>query len=465
MAIVAKIVQGGGTLVDFTDGTNFALVSLDYTVTPDERGMVAHHAVIDVLGASNDAVAQNLITLHQAILNAKNNFDKWKRGQSYTPIYFQTKLPNGTYTVQAEMFGDWNDTLEDLLAAPILSNLIENVSIPLLCRPYFEETARVALAGSPFTVSNNGGSLAIPNTLRGDLPAPLYVKVRTGMANADRVILALRGDGTVANFVAKYEAESAAVLGSGVGLVADAAMSPGSGNSIAQWTPGVTTEQGLIGVTITTNLVDKIGKFRLLAAVKDEAAALNTKIRGRMGLYTGAYSTIGGAQMYGDWGDVAKYALAVSTRALIDCGVVSPPDTGSAAVAGGMVIEIYGTATATGATKKFDLDALYLLSCFEGGDESGYIVASFPTALGTGVQPDGVVNSHDRVRRAYVVNGSDVLVLPATDINGKDITVFPGRAQNLYVLTAKQSNGNHDWNQNQTVTCEYTPRYRVFRGN
>lgn len=464
MAIVAKLVQGS-TLVDFTDGTNFALVSLDFSLTPDENGMVAHHAVVDVLGASNDAVADNLITLHRAILNAKNNFDRWKRGQSYTPIYFQTKLPNGTTTVQAELFGDWNETLEDLLTAPILSNMIENMSLPLLCRPYFEETARVAVTGSPFTVSNNGGSLAIPDTLRGDLPAPLYLKARTGMASADRVILALRGDGTVTNYVAKYEAESYAVRGSGVADLTDATLSPGSGVSAQQWTPGVTTEQGLIGITITTNLADKLGKFRLLAACKDDAASLNTKIRGRMGLYTGSYSTIGGAQLYGDWGDAAKYALAVGVRALIDCGVVSPPDTGGAAVAGGMVIEIYGTATATGATKKFTIDTIYLLPCFEGGDESGYLVASYPTALGTAAQPDGVVNMHDRVRRAYLVNNSDVMVLPASDINGKSLSIFPGRAQSLYVMTAKQSNGNHDWNQNQTVTAEYTPRYRVARGN
>lgn len=464
MAIVAKIVQGS-TLVDFTDGTNFALMSLDFSVDPDENGLVTHHAVIDVLGSSNDAVAQNLITLHRAILNAKNNFDQWKRGQAYTPIYLQTKLPNGTTTVQAELFGDWNDTLENPLDASILSNVIENVKLPLLCRPYFEETARVTITGSPFTVSNNGAAVAIPDTLRGDLPAPLYVKIRTGMASADRAIIAVRGDGTVTNYVAKYEAEGYAVRGSGVADLTDTNLSPGTGVSAQQWTPPTTTEQGLIGITITSNIADKLGKFRLLVAVKDDAASLNTKIRGRMGLYSGSYSTIGGAQLYGDWGDAAKYALAVGVRSLIDCGVVSPPDTGGAAVAGGLVIEIYGTATATGATKRFTIDALYLLPCWEGGDESGYLVANYPGALGTGAPPDAVVNTHDRVRRAYLVDGSDVMTLPASDINGKSLTVFPGRAQNLYVLTVKQSTGYHDWNQNQTVTLEYTPRYRVARGN
>ncbi|MGB8644051.1 MAG: hypothetical protein WCF84_02350 [Anaerolineae bacterium] len=543
MAFTLQITQSGSTLVNLIDGTNYATVSFKRGLQRDALDLVRSQWQGDILGASASAVLQNLIALHRVMLAAQDNLQRAQAGYAYAPIWLQLQLPNAGTLAQAELFADDKviKNLDKLLETSFLGNVLEDAQIDLYHRDYFEETAAVVLQNAQ-TFSNNGASIDIPNTLRGDLPAPLQIKVRAGSAGITRLTAALKAPatGTVANFTAMLEAESG-VLGTNVALVADATLSPGSGNSGAQWTPGTTNEQGLVGIAMTTNLLDQQGKLRLLVAVVEQAVAANVKLRARLGIYSGSYSSIGSAQAYGAWGDATKFAATMGTRVLVDCGILDNPplDTFGQAVQG-ICLELWGTATvkgqispnttitnqgsgytngtyalgfaggggtgaagtytvtgnkvtsititnggqnytsaptlsfpsgggssaaATAALATYTLDNVYLLPCYEGGRESGYFTATLPLALGSGAAPDGVLDANDRVARAYELDNSGNLLFAAQDLRGDGaLLAWPGRAQKLVVLASIAASSAQAWNNNNTVTVSYTPRYRIARG-
>lgn len=470
MALLLYLKQGVATLFDFAAIGDSGLLSWTVDAYGDLAGQYAKDSItFHFRGTSNDDLLDNAITLNRVLALAAENERIKRDGGQYTPIYLVARIGSATNTVQSEIFGESLSGFDNLVANAVYASRLENITFTVKRQPYFEESALVSITGSPFTVSNSGGLISIPAEVRGDLPAPLYIKTRAGAASATRLAAGLRARGTVANWIAKYEAESA-TLGSGVALLADANLSPGSGNTAAQWTPAVTTEQALCGWTISANVADQFGKFRVLVRARDNAAAVNTKIRVKAGIYNGAYS-LGAAGLYGEWGYAAQYVSAVAGTTvlpLVDCGVITlpPADTAGVAVAG-LCLEIWGKATATGVSYKFDVDCIYLIPCSEGAGGSGFYSAQFPIVMGTGVQPDGVLDANDNQPAASIVDGSDVLQFPAQadGTRGRPLFAWPNLAQKLIVLAFIASNGNHNWNVNNTITVKYRPRYRIGRGS
>ncbi len=463
-----KFTQGGGTLFDLTDLTKSGLLSWSIDAYPD--GAFAKDTLtFHLRGTSIDNLFENLITLNRILLNAEDNENRGKRGQAYTPIFLQFQEATATYLVQSEVFGDKLEKLSNLLDRDAIhANRIQNISFTVRRRGYFEETAAVPLAGSPFTVSNNGALCNIASTdIRGDLPAPLKIVCRTAAANYTQVMAALKADNTVANFVCKYEAEAYSARGAGVADLSDSNLSPGGAGVTGQrWTPANTNELSLVKFGFT-NAVDQYGQFRLLVRCRDNAASTpNIKIRARVWRWDSA----SGLFLYGEWGDGQKFLPVVGGTTIlpiVDCGLLTAPisEIGSLGLSGSssMGFEVSGQAVSTATT--FDLDCCYTLTGYEGGDESGFFSAAFPFALGTNAVPDAVLDSNDRMPDASLIDGSGNAYTTRHDPSGKPIFVWPGRAQKLVVMADIAANGTHQWNHNNTVTVTYTPRYRVARGS
>lgn len=459
MAHTLKLVQGGSTLVDFTDTTKYRLANWSRAGYKPAR-TVQDQMTLHILGATDDALFDNVIALQRALLAAGENDAIARRGGAYTPIYLQFQLQGASNLVQAELRGGAMDTLNDALRVTTFQHYLMNVALTLERRPYAEETALVNLVNAG-TYNNFGAAIAL-SAMRGDLPAPLYVKVRAGAANQDRVIVALKSIGTVANFLCVYDVNGAgtyASRGANVADLSDANLSPGSGVTAQRWTPGGTSEQELVTVQLASNLVDKLGTYRCIARVRENGTAGNTRLRARMGVY------VGSTYQWGNYGDAKKGALTnngTTAIALIDCGILAPPQTFGNAPAG-LAVQFRVAATTTGAGNEFDIDAFFLMPVFEGGQESGYNAAIFPTVLGTGATPDAVLDARDNLPDAYL-DASGTLQYVASDVRGAPLFGFPNRAQRLFVLTQQTSNEFHTYNVNNTVTVSYLPRYAIARG-
>lgn len=464
MSFTLQIVQGGSTLANLVDGTNYATTSFKPGLQT-EAGMVRSAWTGDILGSSINTTIANLNTLQQILLSASDNRDRSLSNRQYTPIFLQLQIPNASGTVQTELFADDKclKNFDKLLETPILGNIIEEAQIDWLHRPYYEETSLTTL----FTtsgISNNGADLSwAAASIKGDLPAPLYIQSRADSTGRDRIHVALRSPigGTISNFVFGYEAEGYSARGANVANLSDANLSPGGAGVTGQrYTPTGTAEQLLVAIDLSTNQSDQLGQFRVLVRCRDNNATANFTIRAKPAIL------LSGTYIYGDWGDAKKSVPAVggtTALPLVDCGIVSIPALDAVGnVTAAPSIHIYVQALT--AASSFDIDKIFLLPCYEGGNRSGIVIATYPVAAGNGAAPDMAVDSNDRLPSAYLVDGSNALTLPAQDLRGQRLFAFPNRAARLFLMTSVSS-GLHTWAVTNSVTVKVRPRYRIGRGS
>lgn len=431
--------QAAATLVDFQSLTTYATRTFSLRRGSGRWGAAA--LAIDIRGTSHNNLLDNVIALRRALELARENFELHERGLAYTPIFLNWKPVGATYTVQTECFGDADSerAIENILASPerIMANRLESIPLNLFVRPYLEEQSAQSITLSDSTPDNNMQAVTFSG-VRGDLEVPLKIVARTDTANQTRVIAGIKTRGTVANFVARYEGESGA-LGSGVSAQAVAGFSGGQG---ARWSPaGSASEQDICTWTISANVADQVGTYRVFARVND----LNKKASLRV------YALSGGAS--GDYGDNAKQVDTANVQTLVDCGVITiPPSDTSGSVPSSISIILRASASAA---TTLDVDCIYLMPVLEGG----FMIASFPTALGTGATPDANIDANDRVARAYLSTYAN-----ADDMRGSALMVPPNRSAALFVLTMRVSNGAHVITATSTLTVTATPRYMLGRG-
>jgi|GEM_PF-5987638 len=432
--------QDSTTLVDFQSPSTYATRTFSLRRGSGRWGAAV--LVLDILGTSHNSLLDNVIALRRALELARENFELHARGLAYTPVFLNWKPVGATYTVQAECFGDVDSerAIENILGSPerIMANRLESILLNLVVRPYLEEQSAQSPALSSSTPDNNMTGVTFSG-VRGDLEAPLKIVVRTDTANQTRVIVGIKTRGTVANFVARYEGESAA-LGSGVSVQAVAGFSGGQG---ARWSPaGSANEQNICTWTISANVADQIGTYRVFARVND----LNKKASLRV------YAVSGGVS--GDYGDNPKQVTTANVQTLVDCGVITlPPSDTSGGVPSSISIVLRASASAA---TTLDVDCIYLMPVNEGG----FMIASFPTALGTGTAPDGIIDANDRAARAYLSTFAN-----AEDMRGSALMVPPNRGAALFILTMRVSNGAHVITAVSSLTVTATPRYGLGRGS
>lgn len=463
MAHKLQLVQGAGTLVDFMDSTKFPTARW----TPDwwtAKDWAQDALTLSVVGGSATAFNDNIIAFNRAVEAARENYDKWKAGEYYSPIFLQWQQSGGTMVLQSEVLGG-KVSAPKIEPGHIDGNAVIGLSATLTRRPYFEETAAVVLVNAG-TYNNNGTPIALSG-LRGDMPAPLKIQVQAAAASNNRLIAALRAPaaGTVGNFVAKYTAEAYSDRGSGVANLADANLSPGGTVVTGQrWTPPNTTEQALIYWQFA-NPQDDYGAFRVLVRGRDNAGSVaNVSLRAR----TWTWDTPTAAYTHGDFAESAgKTAGTVAGTTLttqlplIDCGVIRLPPRalGLAATSGSMSMgfSIWGKAASTATT--FDIDEALLLPT-----DGGELAATFPVAMGSAGIPYGVIDSNDRVPYGYLSDAVGNSIHGPSNLAGQPPLGIPNRSMELFVITSIAATGLHDWNKNNVITVSYTPRYRLARG-
>lgn len=475
MAFTLKLVQGGSTLVNLIDGTNFISSHWQPGLEAIDGPLVQDKWEGDVLGSSNDTVAQNFQLLNRTLLEAEKNYKRMKRGLPYTPIFLQLQLPTGSYLVQSEVFGSSIKNADDFLETPILGHVIENLRVEFKRRAYFEETGLTQVLTAQ-NASNNLAQLSI-SAQRGDLPSPLVVQVTPGTDNIEnQVIAALLSEGTLANHLFRLEAEAGTFTGyntahgSGVASVADAQMSNGNG---AEVTPSSTTENYRIRWTLDGSngklVTDQIHRYRVFVRCEeDTGAGSGYKFRVRMGIEAG------GERRFGPWGHGEIQLVTVAgtygvSLPLIDAGILALPALGGmSSVNFNVCIELHGQA-ASASGPKFRVDCIYLLPLFEGGEvgplQTGFCVATMPFNL-TSTLKLGVISGDDRVPNAYLASPTDgSLTFQRASIQGSPLFLNPNKAHKLYVMTRLADGAQtHKQNQTHTIDAWVRPRYRIVRG-
>ncbi len=455
------------TLINFQDTPNYSLRS--FNVAAMGQPYATANLVLDIRGASQNAMFDNLVALKQALELGKRNERKLFSNQYYTPLWLQFQSVTGSTLMQAECFGTdttnaQGSAIEHVLENPqlILSNRIPQISLALKIRGYFEEQIGQNILASVSQANGAGGSTLGASNVRGDLPAPLKVMVQTPTASQDSLIVAMRTMDGATSFSSRLEIENFTTFGSGVASLTDTNLSPtGAGTTGKQWTVPGTSEQMLARYVFTSTA--QIGKLRCLVRCRDNHATTNVRLRVKGGITDGGGTNF----QYGDWGDVQKYVNTVAGTtaiSLVDCGVITlPPFDGAPKADNDYVIEIWGQADSTSATHTFDLDCVYLLPCNEDANGNGYCLATYPWAAGTGADPTMVITGFDRHAPAYLetTGGVDGVT---QNIAGSPLYAPPNQQFLLWCLTFRSSNLRHTLGTN-TVTVIAQPRYVLARGS
>ena len=465
MAHILRLRQSSTTLCDFQDVTKYGLREFSEYSFGQSAQFGVVKLVLDIRGTSQTDALDNLTTLMRTLEACKRNYFLWQASTNYTPIYVQWEGSTVTSAiVQTECFGlsdDSEGALEQVLARPevFLVGRIENVTVSLKVRPYWEESSEQSLVSGATVANAQGTSTSGSASVRGDLPAPLKINVIPGASSQNTLIVAMRSAGAPGSYSALLEAEAATSLGTNVATRTDADFHTASGapQSI-RWTvsAGGTSEQ-LIARWSATMSADNVGTFRVFVRCRDNNATANVKIRARA-----ANLDASSNYQYGDYGADAKFVNTVGgTTAIswVDCGVVRAPTVATGgALARTRIIELRGQALA--ATSSFDVDYVLLLPLYEDAVGGGYCLMTL-TNLATGAAM--VIDANDRSPAAYSEAAATVNHV-ASNIIGAPLYAMPNQQFYLWYVTLDSTTSRHTHNVNNTVTVTATPRYRLGRG-
>lgn len=464
-----RLIQSGSVVWDFQNAANNVTSTWEMASYERDKAFVEDVLTIHPTGATQASFLDNLRNFGRVLQEGVENWFQFKDGFPYTPIFLQFAQDGQSYQFQCEFFGGDPEAVSNYIDAGLRANVLHDLSLKLRRRPYWEETSEQSLA-SGTTVSNDGGYAEISG-VRGDLPAPLTIQVRTATTNQDRIIVGFKARGTVSNFVNKYEAEAYTTRGSGVANLSSGTepyFSPGSSTVGQRWTPASTSETTILTWDITSNVSDQLGTYRAFVRWRDNrTAGFNVKIRVRAGVYTGSNDP-----QYGDYGDIPKYGDGTGTSggsngspgttsvSLTDCGIISLPPVDMQGMAPSkMIIELAATASTISGSPTADFDYLVLVPLYELPLHRGYGTASYPIALGNDAAPDAILTARDRSPRAYL-DDAGTIQYAASEIRGNPLFVKPNTTTRVFIMTQRTSNLRHTYGLNNTVTITSLARYR-----
>lgn len=465
-----QLTQGGATLFDFTNGGNAVLS--DWIFGEGDRAFVTDTLRIHIVAAdAMTDLATQVLTLERILEYARENDDKRKAGQSYTPIWLEAQ-PLGEQTLfRSEVLGGKARKENNFLHPFLRQYTLSNVKVQLWRRDYFEETAELLLQSSDFP--NNGDVFAL-SAVRGDLPCPVRLVCGAGTTDEDdQVIAAILADvSDPENHIGRLEADSSGgdgytvAFGNNTAAYVNANFSGGNGAEIA---PANTNEQMRIRWTLNglngKPIADQIHRLHLfLRGYELSGSGSGYMLRARMGLQ------IDSTRQWGRWGDAQKTFPApgaYTTRLpLLDMGILALPDfagVDTSAIAFQIVIEVWGqAASATGPNVR--IDCAYPLPVWEGGmpgnARDGYCTATLKKEMNASYV--GVLNAHDRVPKAYLADTSEKVIFPYADMGGAPLFVPPNKQVGMYVLTRASSDAQgHTHGVSNTISVYATPRYRL----
>lgn len=463
MANLLRIRTGTGTTIaDFNDGTAFEFIS--YEPDTDATKEFADDSItFDILGSSTDVLFQNVQKITRAFGDARSNFNDWKRGRNYDPLFLEVQANGASYLLRSEIVDGDFDGRANLLDVDILSYMATNRKIRIKRRNYFEESSEVQIATSA-SIGNFG--TAIPfSAIRGDLPPDLRIKIDSSASSQDRVLVAVKHNGTIASFLPFLECDTTGTSGYTVttgteaASLTDAQLSGGKGIRI---TPTNKTEYLRATIAITSATDAFATALRILLRARDNSA---TSPRFYWRARGGIRRSGGSAITYGDWTSPSKALPAIggtTALPLLDLGLLTFPESGGSS-AQEYIIELWGKTSGSATYPTADIDGLFLLPAFEGGfGESGFVAVYYPENLSSGALI-GEIDSGDRSLSGRLVDGSANFLLPASDQKGARLRPNYNEAGRLFVITTSGSSNLHS-SGTHTINAYARPRYRLVAG-
>lgn len=296
--------------------------------------------------------------------------------------------------------------------------------------------------------------------------APLRIKVAGGAAGTNKLIAALRKQGTPSNFVHQYWAKDATLTANTAARNGDTTFSGNGTNNGTRTTAANTSENKTHRWTNTTNVTSQYGAFRAFLRCRSNTAG-RYSVRLRAGLTdgtniiyppNGGYSTNSAQSVTTDSGNALAF---------VDLGIVRQPakNAGTNTVYG-IVYEIYATCSDTTGSPTLDVDGIWLFPVGEGENGTGYCSAVYD--LGTAAAGVGFafMDAIQNNVQAYLADGSAVMTFPTLNLpDGAALWIAPQRAHRLYLALVDEStsagNPRHDYTQSITLTVDHEVRYGV----
>lgn len=483
MAHTLKINVNGSAVIDMgTAGTDYSVTKfIPRHPKQNEMGQYDLNTPIDdeieilVTGTSADDLADSISLLDKTLHDATRYFKD--RTSGYL-TEMQWKPQSATNTVTTEVVGGWVEYPDDFLGAPLLGRVVEKVKIHVVHRPIWEGAALAS--GSDFSLSasatNNGASnfFTLPS-LKGDLDARCkikYVGASGNIASCERIIAAVRANGTPANFIHLLKVANA-ISGSSVtidpnssGLVATSAEANFLSANKARFNPGsgdVGDEVVLARWTISSNQTDQYGRFLVVVRYRNNGGTPNYLLRFRGGLSDASSSHTYGA-FSTDVKVKTRYANSSSTvLGLLDLGMVTVPAMGKPTHTNkNLIYELLATPLSTSGTLDIDYVALYPVG--EMDNNNGIIMADFEFSFSS---RNVYVDSYLRNEPAYVCNTSDEkLYSPRTLPSGGEIRLRPGKSGQkvFFAVCSGDAEAQHDITNTSTVTVSYVPQHIRIKG-
>ncbi|MBA2702240.1 MAG: hypothetical protein H0U60_00115 [Blastocatellia bacterium] len=462
MAHTALFLLNSATLFDvgtgFSGANNYALVEYNPAMPPADKDTGDYDLtsdlwdvmIIDVRGSSADNLIENLNALDRYFYECQ----LWEQDHNYPSGKGELEFApqNATNHGKAKIAGGWVEMPRDLLAAPILSNMIFRAVVHFKRRPYFLG-ALATLTPTTAATDNDLNNFAALPSISGVM-AQTRIRLVAGSGNSascKRALVAVRASRNPANFVHILQAEAYTARGAGVADLTDANLSPGSGVSGQRYTPTTTNKIMLLRWEVTANLDDQKGKFMPLVIYRDNAASLNFRLHFRNGLKFSAgnfsfqpFSTIDPLKTMFNAGTTELGVLAMNQ-------ITNPPGGSALATVNAIVYELWGEALAV--TGSLDIDQVKLFPVGEAGNGMGLQSAEFGQAFGTNRV---YFDARDDLDSAYIANASDViLALPIDLPEGAPILLPTLRAGfRVYGLVMQDVVGLYKYNRTTTLTIQ-----------
>lgn len=370
-------------------------------------------------------------------------------------------------TLSVQLDGATNATVFDVLGGDIDASaavgafsmkntsrpLLAEIPLTLILKPYGRPGSATTIASSNISNGNTTYTVSAP---AGDREAPVKLTFQSG-ANApfERVILARRTRGTVANFVWIMECETGnftnyivtgvvpPLAGFTISNVSDPNASAGNKLRITHNTSTPDVDADIIQFELIANLPDHYGRFRVFL----HSLTGNSNVTGIRLAYGG------------DTGkDIqnARVNNPATANRLIDLGIMeiphrpSPPTVNLAS----FKFRLLGTFNAADFT--WDIDNIFLLPV----DEQYADIKISPAAAAQ----DKLVNDNTAPMPAVYLTDANDKLQPETITANADtrFSLVPGR-DNRFMCLFFSSGGSFDTTKQFSLTFSYFPLYDLFR--
>lgn len=360
-------------------------------------------------------------------------------------------LTIGTHSL---IVGDWFTAASVSLDSATFDGLYKITAIAATTISYAKTHANIGSAASTGTVTGQ--------YVRGTRAAPMRHKVVGGTSATNKLLVGIRKQGTLANFTRHHLwAKDATMTSNTVARNTDTTFDGNGTTNGSRTTAANTSENRTHRWTVTSNVADQYGSFRVFLRCRSNTAG---RYSARMGVATTDGTNVG-TVVYSISAAVSVGTDSGNALAWVDMGTIVVPSTFAAgATIYGLVYDLYLTCSNTSGSPTLDVDGVWLFPLGEGEDGTGLTIAKYDFGTAASGVNAGFISALPNEPVAYLANSSDVPTFPSMQIEeGAGLLIEPQRAARIYYALVDEStstgNPRHDYTKTLTVSADYEVRY------